>query len=286
MFGADLIGFHTRFHCNNFLDTVDRVVEGADRLGATSESRAEPRRVDARYEPFFFLVAPTLIDEPPRHEPGAFELGIDLGVGVERMGYTKELREHCAHVHRFSAAPTRVRGRLNIRPARRPRAGAASPAVRDYNLSSPGGIDGELDERELAADRPPQESHHDHPRCTALLPLGRTSWMVTSLHDGMNPIAEGSSPSRDDGDGVLILSRFTGACRACATPILVNPYDADEWPRGDPPAPSKDDARRASEAAWRGCARGPCASTNIDRLGAPLLLGELARLQGQADLAD
>ena len=27
MLGADLIGFHTQFHCNNFLETVDRALE-------------------------------------------------------------------------------------------------------------------------------------------------------------------------------------------------------------------------------------------------------------------
>ena len=52
--------------------------------------------------------------------------------------------------------------------------------------------------------------------------------MVTSLDDGMNLVAKEFVASRGDGDGVLILSRFTGAARELTSAILVNPFAINE----------------------------------------------------------
>ncbi|HWS95046.1 MAG TPA: trehalose-6-phosphate synthase, partial [Candidatus Methylomirabilis sp.] len=52
--------------------------------------------------------------------------------------------------------------------------------------------------------------------------------LVTSLHDGMNLVAKEFLASRSDEDGVLILSRFTGAARELRDALLVNPYDVDQ----------------------------------------------------------
>ncbi len=51
---------------------------------------------------------------------------------------------------------------------------------------------------------------------------------MSSLHDGMNLVAKEFVSVRDDDDGVLILSRFTGASRELRDALLVNPYDLDE----------------------------------------------------------
>jgi trehalose 6-phosphate synthase len=52
--------------------------------------------------------------------------------------------------------------------------------------------------------------------------------MVTSLHDGMNLVAKEFVAARDDEDGVLILSQFTGASRELKDAVIVNPYDIEE----------------------------------------------------------
>jgi trehalose 6-phosphate synthase len=52
--------------------------------------------------------------------------------------------------------------------------------------------------------------------------------MVTSLHDGMNLVAKEFVAARDDGDGVLILSQFTGASRELKDALIVNPYDIEQ----------------------------------------------------------
>jgi trehalose 6-phosphate synthase len=52
--------------------------------------------------------------------------------------------------------------------------------------------------------------------------------MVTSLHDGMNLVAKEFVASRDDGQGVLILSSFAGAALELTDALLVNPYDVGQ----------------------------------------------------------
>jgi trehalose 6-phosphate synthase len=52
--------------------------------------------------------------------------------------------------------------------------------------------------------------------------------LVTSLHDGMNLVAKEFVACRHDEDGVLTLSRFTGACRELRDALVVNPYDIEE----------------------------------------------------------
>jgi trehalose 6-phosphate synthase len=51
--------------------------------------------------------------------------------------------------------------------------------------------------------------------------------LVTSLHDGMNLVAKEYLAARDDEDGVLVLSKFTGAAVELGDSLLVNPYDIE-----------------------------------------------------------
>ncbi|MFH1645324.1 MAG: trehalose-6-phosphate synthase, partial [Candidatus Omnitrophota bacterium] len=52
--------------------------------------------------------------------------------------------------------------------------------------------------------------------------------IISSLHDGMNIVAKEYISSRIDGDGVLLLSHFTGAARELEDAILINPFDVDD----------------------------------------------------------
>src|SRR5439155_11243 len=52
--------------------------------------------------------------------------------------------------------------------------------------------------------------------------------VVTSLHDGMNLVAKEFIASRDDEQGVLVLSQFTGAARELHDALLVNPYHSEQ----------------------------------------------------------
>ncbi len=52
--------------------------------------------------------------------------------------------------------------------------------------------------------------------------------MVTSLHDGMNLVAKEFLAAREDEQGVLVLSQFTGAARELRDALIVNPYDVEQ----------------------------------------------------------
>jgi trehalose-6-phosphate synthase len=56
--------------------------------------------------------------------------------------------------------------------------------------------------------------------------------MVTSLHDGMNLVAKEFIAAREDEEGALILSQFTGAARELRDAIIVNPYDLEQLAEG------------------------------------------------------
>ena len=52
--------------------------------------------------------------------------------------------------------------------------------------------------------------------------------MVTSLHDGMNLVSKEFIASREDEQGVLVLSRFAGAAAELKEALIVNPYHVEE----------------------------------------------------------
>ena len=69
---------------------------------------------------------------------------------------------------------------------------------------------------------------HQDPHLVFQLYRAADFCLVTSLHDGMNLVAKEFVAARDDEDGVLILSSFTGASRELVEALPVNPFDAAE----------------------------------------------------------
>jgi trehalose-6-phosphate synthase len=102
--------------------------------------------------------------------------------------------------------------------------------------------------------------------------------MVTSLHDGMNLVAKEYVAARDDDDGVLILSRFTGASHELHDALLVNPYDVEDMAEAIHRAVTLEpDDRRSRMSRMRAHVR----EHNIFGW-AGLLLAELARIPREA----
>jgi trehalose-6-phosphate synthase len=232
MLGADLIGFHTQFHCNNFFDTADRALE----CRIDRERFAVRRGGQASYvKPFPISIA--FPDEGPAEEPAALRRRLlkaagappaeRLAVGVDRLDYTKGilerfwaieklLEENPSYVGRFTFAELGAPTRTTIPRYRDFVAEVESEAAR-INARFPG--TGARPILLLAR-------HHSHEE---ILPWYRAAdaCLVTSLHDGMNLVAKEFVASRADDDGVLVLSRFTGAARELGDALLVNPYDAE-----------------------------------------------------------
>jgi trehalose 6-phosphate synthase len=233
LLGADLIGFHIPLHCNNFLSTVDRVFEArtdrehmtVSRHGHVTAVRPYPVSVafDGR--------APVRqraqsVGELRAELLREFNVRADvLAVGVDRLDYTKGiverllamehlLEQHPWHKERLTlaqiAAPSRTRIPAYDELHRRVNAEVERINAR---FQTPHWRPIVLIERQC--------SHAEVERWYKAAEL----CLVTSLHDGMNLVAKEYVAAREDEDGVLILSRFTGAAVELRDALVVNPYD-------------------------------------------------------------
>ena len=228
MLGADLIGFHTQFHCNNFLETVERTIEGRVDWENFTVIRGQHR---TWVRPFPISVAPDDGEPLGTRASVRSQLGINtewLGVGVERVDYTKGLPERFRALRRFFERWPEYRRRVtfvqiaSLSRSRIPRYRALQEEVREAVRS----INEELGERGW---QPIiyRERHHDHAEIRRYY-RAADFCMVTSLHDGMNLVAKEYVAAQDDDDGSLILSRFTGASRELRDAWIVNPYDVED----------------------------------------------------------
>ena len=230
LLGADLIGFHTQFHCNNFLETVERTIEG--RIDWESFSVVRGQHTTS-VRPFPISVAPPDGETDLGADRAALraELGVTaewLGVGVERVDYTKGLPERVRAIRRFFERWPEFRGRVVFAQiaspsrSRIPRYRALQEEVREAVRA----LNEDLGERgwEPIVYR---ERHHDHAEIQRWY-RAADFCMVTSLHDGMNLVAKEYVAAQADDDAALILSRFTGASRELRDAYVVNPYDVED----------------------------------------------------------
>ena len=234
MLGADLIGFHTQYHCNNFLETVN------DSL----ESRVLWENFSVKIGNHFTLVKPFPIsiaftfkdyDSNGEIRPSPQELlkqhGINaeyMAVGVERIDYTKGLIEKCLSVERFLDKNPEYLGKFTL-----VQIGAVSRALLKTYSDTVSAVEAEINRinwKFKAKNWQPilfLKKHHSHEEIT---PFYRSAnlCMVTSLHDGMNLVAKEFIAARDHNDGVLVLSRFAGASQELHGALIVNPYDIEQ----------------------------------------------------------
>jgi len=280
MLGADLVGFHTQYHCNNFLETVERTIEARVDWERFSVVRGQHT---AHVKPFPISVAPQMVEDPPdvSREQLLAELGVSaefLGVGVERVDYTKGLPERFRALERFFERNPAYLGRVVFAQLAAP-SRSRIQRYQDLQLEVEEiikDINGRLQSRSW---RPILylSRHHDH---REIWPFYRHAdfCMVTSLHDGMNLVAKEYVSAREDDGGVLILSQFTGAARELLDALLVNPYDVDETADAIRAAIEMSPADRAARMARL---RMTVREHNVFRW-AGQLLGELSRIPEEA----
>jgi trehalose 6-phosphate synthase len=276
MLGADIIGFHTQYYCNNFLDTVERAIEA--RIDWERFSVTRGQHVTS-VKPFPISVAPGFVDNPPATSRQELLASLDItaefiGVGVERLDYTKGLPERFRALGRFFERFPEYRERLVFLQLAAP---SRSTIPRYQALEAE--VDAAVQEVNGAYQTKRWKPilylkrHHEH---RDIWPFYRHAdfCMVTSLHDGMNLVAKEFISVRDDDDGALILSQFTGASAELRDAILVNPYDVDGMADAIRSAVAmSSDERRARMARMRQAVR----EHNIYRW-AGLLLSELERI--------
>src|ERR1700733_6210503 len=234
LLGADLIGFHIQSHCNNFLSSVDRSVEAL-----TAWDRFEVNRKGhlTRVRPYPISVSMSENGHVEEKSTGELvsqicnDLNIHasvLGVGVDRVDYTKGIPERFRAIEKFlEMNPSYQRRFIFIQ------IGAPSRTAIERYQRLLDEVDQEaarINARFQAGRWMPivlLKKHHSHQEIARYYKAA-TLCLVTALHDGMNLVAKEFVASRDDDRGVLILSTFAGAAMELSDALLVNPYDVQQ----------------------------------------------------------
>jgi trehalose 6-phosphate synthase len=239
LLGNDLMSFHIQHHCNNFLATVDRVLEctidaerfAVRRHGRTTLVHPHPIGIDPD------AVGAELAGADMRAEERRFRRRHDLGnrmllVGVDRVDYTKGIPERFAAVDRLLTTHPTWRGKFTFVQAGTPsRTHLTSYRVLNEELRVTAD---EINRRHGDPSWRPIVFLNEHlpPHELAVLYRVAAGCVVSSLHDGMNLVAKEFVATRTDERGVLVLSRFTGAARELTDAVLVNPFSRDELAEG------------------------------------------------------
>jgi trehalose-6-phosphate synthase len=237
LLGADLIGFHIQSHCNNFLETVDRVVESRVDWEHFSAVRQDHRTIVRPFPISVAFPADGGTQDSPHGsnylERAALlrDVGVEaifMGVGVDRVDYTKGILERFKAIERFLEKCPSYQGKFTFVQIGAP---SRTHIKRYHDLLAEVEAEGErINWRFQSGKWKPivflkrQHSHRE------IEPYYRAAdlCLVTSLHDGMNLVAKEFLAARKDEQGVLILSRFTGAARELRDALLVNPYDIEQ----------------------------------------------------------
>jgi trehalose 6-phosphate synthase len=236
MLGADLIGFHIQAHCNNFLDTVDHALESRIDREHFAVNRQDhltavkPFPISVAFGGEGAAAAPA---EPSYMERTKLfrQLGVEatlMGLGVDRVDYTKGIPERLRGIERFLEQYPSYQKQLTFVQIGAP---SRTHIKRYQDLTTE--VEEEVDRinrRFGAGGWKPivfLNRHHSHEE---IKPYYRAAdfCLVTSLHDGMNLVAKEYAASRHDEQGSLILSRFAGASHELVDALVVNPYDTDQ----------------------------------------------------------
>jgi alpha,alpha-trehalose-phosphate synthase [UDP-forming] len=233
MLGSDIVGFHTQFHCNNFIESVDRFLESRIDYEHFSVYR---ERHTTLIKPFPISInCDSLSDVADKGNEGKEALlkkhGIQaqyLGVGVDRLDYTKGILERFRAIEQLLESHSSLKGKFTFVELGAP-SRTMIPKYKEF-------IDEIVKETERINTRFKTKNwqpilllmkHHSH---KDILPFYKAAdvCLVTSLHDGMNLVAKEFISSRADEQGVLVLSQFTGAARELQDAFIINPYDVIE----------------------------------------------------------
>jgi trehalose-6-phosphate synthase len=237
LLGNDLLGFHIQHHCNNFLETVGRAIESLVdyehfrifRGGHPTYVRPFPISVD--YDQIGKDVYSLEVERRKNRFLKELEedvQGTVIYVGADRIDYTKGILERIRAfdlmLSRYEDTRKKV---ILVQLAAPSRTGVA--AYRQLNEELSEAVE-QINGRHQTEDWVPVRflrAHHDYYAVLAACRMAHVL-LVTSLHDGMNLVAKEFISARTDGDGLLLLSQYTGASREFPDALQVNPFDLDQ----------------------------------------------------------
>ena len=236
MLGSTILGFHTRFHCKNFIETIDRFLE--------ARIEHEHSIISFKGEETLVESYPISIEWPSEEERSAwpsvaecrrkvFErmalpAGTCLALGVDRFDYTKGILERLHAFERLLEKRPEWIGRFVFVQVAAP----SRTLLEEYQTFQEriARVTERINDRFGRPDYRPIHlfaQHHEHDAVTELFRACDVC-VVTSLHDGMNLVCKEFVAARDDEQGALILSRFAGAAREMTEALIVNPYHVEE----------------------------------------------------------
>ena len=236
MLGSTIVGFHTRFHCKNFIETVDRFLEARIEHEHSTISFREKETLVESYpisiewpDEATRAAWPTVAECRKRvFERLRLPAGTCLGVGVDRFDYTKGILERLLAVERLLEKRPAWIGRFVFVQVAAP----SRSLLEEYQSFQEriARTIQRINARFGRDDYEPVRLLDQHHERDAVNELFRAADMcvVTSLHDGMNLVCKEFVAARDDEQGVLILSRFAGAAREMTEALIVNPYHVEE----------------------------------------------------------
>lgn len=235
MLGNDLLGFHIRFHCNNFIETVMQELEAKEDRERSSITFQDH---DTHVLPFPISVDFDDIAESSSTPPEDNVLrrlvnniksqGQTLGIGVDRLDYTKGLPERLDAIDQLFDRYPELKGKFVYLQIGVP----TRTHLHEYKVLSE-----QIEEKVESINWKHQEGAwmpiiyrkiYHSPQSLHWLFRQADICIVTSLHDGMNLVAKEYVAAQVDGKGVLVLSEFTGAARELSQALIVNPYAIDE----------------------------------------------------------
>jgi trehalose 6-phosphate synthase len=234
MLAADIVGFHTQFHCNNFLDCVDTHVEALIDREHDTVRRGEdfcmvrPYPISIAWPDFEALEVP---NATACREQLAATLGIDpaqkIILGVERLDYIKGIPERLRAFGTFLEKNPQWHGKACfVQVASPSRLTITSYIEIDLEVES---ITAEVNGRFGREGWQPIHILKKDFNQSEVYRFYRAAdvCIVSSLHDGMNLVAKEFVAAREDERGVLVLSQFAGSSRELVDALIVNPYDEE-----------------------------------------------------------
>jgi trehalose 6-phosphate synthase len=235
LLGSSILGFHTQLHCNNFLDSVDRYLETRRDQEQNAVVMQGHRTLVRPYPialewPVHWVETADSVEDCRAQVWRDFGLKPDalLGIGVDRLDYTKGVEERLLAVELMLERHPEFRGRFSFAQLAAP----SRTKIERYRLLNETieQLAERINQRFGKKDYKPiimLRTHHEPPEVFRFYRAADLCF-VSSLHDGMNLVAKEFVAARTDLKGVLVLSEFTGAARELTEALIVNPYDQEE----------------------------------------------------------
>jgi trehalose 6-phosphate synthase len=235
LLGSSVVGFQTPLDCRNFVETAQRAL-GAHVNRGQNVITYKGRRTTVRAYPVSIEWPSRWVDDAPAVETCRETIrcqlhlppDIRLGVGVDRLDYTKGITEKFLAVERLLDSTPEFSERFVFVQIAEP-SRVRLPAYRDLRARVVQTAD-RINRRFGTGSYRPillLEDHHEPADVYRFLRAADLCY-VGSLHDGMNLVAKEFVCARDDERGVLVLSRFAGAAEQLTGAMFVNPYAIDD----------------------------------------------------------